>query len=247
LVAEDGFDNQELIRSVLRKAGAEVELAENGRIAVNKATAPSFDVILMDINMPEMDGYEATRTLRSRGYEGPILALTANAMVGETEHCLSVGCNDHLTKPINRSHLIHTIARYAGRPCCDDEESPESASADAGGEEGILRSELADDPVIAQLLGEFVTGLASQLGEMQSAFDAGQYQSLRKLAHRLKGSGGSYGYPTLTEAAKVLEVAADSADVEAARAALGNVASLCHAIEAGLNIRATADTVGKSA
>jgi PAS domain S-box-containing protein len=115
LVAEDGFDNQVLIKAVLCKAGAEVEIVENGRLAVAKAEAESFDVILMDMNMPEMDGYEATQTLRDRGYAGPILALTANAMSGDAQRCLDAGCNGHLAKPIDRPRLIETIAAIVGR------------------------------------------------------------------------------------------------------------------------------------
>ena len=112
LLAEDGFDNRELIRTILQKAGAEVETAENGRLAVAKAESSPFDLILMDINMPEMDGYEATRLLRDRGYGGPIVALTANAMSDDSNRCRTAGCNEYLTKPIDRALLIRTIAAH---------------------------------------------------------------------------------------------------------------------------------------
>ena len=115
LLAEDGYDNREFVRDVLRRAGAEVEYVENGRRAVAEAEAKTFDVILMDMNMPEMDGYEATRLLRSRGYARPILALTANAMSDDSDRCKEAGCNEHLAKPIDRARLIRSLDRLRRR------------------------------------------------------------------------------------------------------------------------------------
>ncbi len=113
LLVEDVIDNQILIKRFLEKNGAVVEVANNGREAVEKAFARNFDIILMDIQMPIMDGHEATRTLRSKGYDKPIVALTAHAMAEEKENCLKSGCNDYLTKPINFSRLISVVAKYA--------------------------------------------------------------------------------------------------------------------------------------
>lgn len=114
LLAEDGPDNQKLITFILKKSGAEVTVAENGEVAYQKVNKSGklFDVILMDMQMPIMDGYEATQKIREDGYSGPIISLTANAMEGDREKCISVGCNDHVTKPIDRRKLVSMIDSF---------------------------------------------------------------------------------------------------------------------------------------
>lgn len=121
LVAEDNLDVQRLHRFLLQKAGAEVLLAENGQIAVELVMAASdagaaFDIVLMDMQMPVADGYEATRHLRAAGYTGAIIAVTAHALAGDRQLCLDAGCDDYLSKPVDRNVLLATVARYLRTP-----------------------------------------------------------------------------------------------------------------------------------
>jgi CheY-like chemotaxis protein len=120
LLAEDGPDNQRLISLILRKAGAEVSTVENGQAAVETAMdalhkGTPFDVVLMDMHMPVLDGFAAVRQLRQAGYAHPIIALTAEAMRDDRNKCLSAGCDDYASKPIQRDVLLALVAHAASR------------------------------------------------------------------------------------------------------------------------------------
>jgi CheY-like chemotaxis protein len=112
LVAEDVKTNQMLMKFLLEKMGLKVTIAENGAEAVDKALGQKFDLIFMDIQMPKVNGYEATRTLRSKGIKIPIVALTAGTMEGDEEKCIEAGCDVYLSKPIVISKLIETLSKY---------------------------------------------------------------------------------------------------------------------------------------
>jgi CheY-like chemotaxis protein len=116
-VAEDGVDNRRLLGFFLGKAGFEWEYAENGRVALEMALEAEqqgepYPLILMDMQMPELDGYEATQRLRAAGYTGPVVALTAYALSGDRDRCIAAGCNAYLSKPIDRIALIRVVREY---------------------------------------------------------------------------------------------------------------------------------------
>ncbi len=246
LVAEDGIDNQRLVRAILTAKGIDVTVVENGRLACEEveradAAGAPFALVFMDMQMPEMDGYTAARRLRDQGSRIPIVALTAHALAGDRERCMEAGCDDYLTKPIDRRRLVEFAAKYlsnwSGSP--PDTLPPEGERSATGAEQGaseMLHSELADDPVIAGLLVEFLNVLPERLHEIHRAATDNDLTTLAMLAHKLGGAGGGFGYPPITEAARTLErLSKESADLEAIRASISDLTSICErARRAGL-------------
>lgn len=115
LLVEDSPDNRLLIKNILSRKGAAIEFANNGREGVDLALKQEFDLILMDIQMPVLDGLQATAELRQKGFRKPIIALTAHAMTEERAKTLAVGCNEYLTKPIEVAKLVNAVAKFADR------------------------------------------------------------------------------------------------------------------------------------
>jgi signal transduction histidine kinase/DNA-binding response OmpR family regulator len=204
LVVDDGETNRKLIRLVLSRAGAEVTLAENGLEAVAIGREQDFDMILMDMQMPLMDGYTAAERLREAGCQRPIVALTAHAMRGDADRCLAAGCSDYLTKPINPERLIEKISLILG------ESGPPSTNRLFGDTTRSLGdavvSELPmDDQEFADIVVEFVDRFREKLTLMHEARAIEDWTFLGELAHWLAGAGGSAGFPILTSSARDLE------------------------------------------
>jgi len=225
LVAEDNLTNQEIALAVLEGAGIVVEIANNGKKAVEVLQKSRFDVVLMDIQMPEMDGYEATKMIRkdSRFKSLPIIAMTAHAMKGDEEKCLEAGMDGYVSKPINQDRLFHTIwksmkhqkkALYSGKPetaeaiditVAQTEELPEKLPGI--NIQDALSALNIDKDVFKHILTGFLKNNKESANKIRDAFDKKNMKLLVQLAHSLKGSAGNIGADELYKAASELEAA----------------------------------------
>ncbi|MFZ2523877.1 MAG: PAS domain S-box protein [Candidatus Ferrigenium altingense] len=225
LLVEDNEFNRQLATALLTQAGIEVSSAHDGIEAVRAAQQQEFDAVLMDIQMPNMDGLEATRNIRKNpALAGlPIIAMTANVMVGDREHCLAAGMNDYITKPIQHNALYAALARWTKRgpasiqgtaiqgieirtrrvsgtsPALD----PDKAIARMGGESTYLT-----------VLEKFIPNQGRAMQFIQDALATGDRNTAERLAHTLKGIAATIGAATLAETARHLENAIREEDAE---------------------------------
>jgi len=218
LLVEDFKANQEVAQTILEKRGFIIEVAENGKEALETMLKrpKDFDAVLMDIHMPIMDGYEATRAMRaSPKLSGlPIIAMTANAMVGDVEKCKACGMNDHVAKPIDVDQLFRTLVRWikpkaenGGQAKGADKQRvthlPESMlGIDAS---GALRRMGGDHELYHKVLTNFARQQADAPGKIRAALKANTPKEAREIAHTLKGLAGSIGAIDLMELAAELE------------------------------------------
>ncbi|OYP33174.1 PAS domain-containing hybrid sensor histidine kinase/response regulator [Rhodopirellula sp. MGV] len=194
LVVDDGDTNRKLIRLLLEREGAKVWMAENGQVAIDMVSRTNFDVILMDMQMPVLDGYTATSRLRQRGFEMPIIALTAHAMQGDREKCLETGCSGYLTKPIDASALYETLSTISRTGEID-----ESSQAP-------IRSALpTEDPEFRHIIEQFIDKFDVKVRELEHAWEANDFDEMERIAHWIRGSAGTVGYSCFTIPAAELE------------------------------------------
>jgi two-component system, sensor histidine kinase and response regulator len=236
LLAEDNPVNQKVARMVLEKLGLEVTVVNNGREAVMAWRGGGYDLILMDCQMPELDGYEATREIRrveqartniSRLNKSiPIVALTAHAMKGDDEKCREAGMTDYLTKPLDRVKLQACLERHIGKlggetpePAAPDTAVPAPAAAAAPTAaapvdwHAFMKSMDGDELLARELVGLFIESGDETLAAIVNALGANDYAAVSEQAHSLKGASANLRATAAAEAAAKLEAAAKAGDV----------------------------------
>ena len=238
LVAEDSHANQMLVKVLLERMGLEVVIAEDGKIALSKLLADSFDLVLMDIQMPNMNGYEVTAAIREKGIDVPVVALTAHAMKGDSEKCLAAGCDDYLAKPIDREKLNDIVYKYLDPKngdektvCCydcHDEEicgamsDPKDDSNDRGEDGstdeltvnwGHAMSFCGDEKAINRVVKSIIEDGYECINAIVNAIELDDSKQILLYAHRLRGSALTIGIEGLAEAAGKIEDAAHDGDV----------------------------------
>jgi CheY-like chemotaxis protein len=217
LVVEDNAINRDVARGLLEKAGVQVTLAGSGAEALRQLNGQPFDLVLMDVQMPEIDGYETTRLMRQNPAwrNLPVIAMTAHAMVTDREKSLAAGMNDHISKPVNPPEMYAILARWLSarsNPAETDIMLPEPGEAPLQlAVPQILNTVRGQDHVGSEtdyrrLLTRFQVNYAN-LGKLRAALVAGDIQLASLEAHSLRGAAGTLGAEVLQQSARALEIA----------------------------------------
>jgi len=237
LLVEDGADNQRLLRMQLAEAGAIVSSAENGQVAVDMANTRTFDLILMDMQMPVMDGFAATMELRRRGVATPIIALTAYAMAEDRERCLACGCSGYLSKPVEEESLLKAVCEHLRNghvtPAMESgETTPTLVLAAVTNGTNHIKSRFASDPRIMGIIPEFVDGLPTKVCSMMDSLENNDLDGVQKIVHQLLGTCGGYGFAEVTEPARGVEQSIKAGkDIESVRTEINSLVAVVRRIE----------------
>jgi len=219
LVAEDNPVNQRVAVRLLEKGGHSVMLANHGLEALAVLEKAEFDLVLMDVQMPEMDGFEATRVIRERevgtGKHLPIVAMTAHAMKGDRERCLTAGMDDYLAKPVQRTELERVLAWASGKPFSQTEQVEDLTQA-VFDHAGAIERLGGDEALFAEVAGLFLTDSKQQLDDIRRAVTARDAAALRRAAHSLKGAAAYVGGTAAAAAAHRLEMLGAENDLRTA-------------------------------
>ena len=210
LLAEDNAINQQLALLVLESMGYRADVVSNGQEAIEQVAAHHYDVVLMDVQMPEMDGLQATRAICARWPQGKrprIVAMTANAMHGDREACLAAGMDDYLSKPIRVDELAGALSRTPRRAISAPESQPEPASGLDPVAIDRLRSVAAagGDGAFARLVDAFVEGAPALVAQLRESVADGRTEDAMRAAHTLKSNAATFGAARLAALAQEIE------------------------------------------
>ena len=226
LLVEDSPDNRTITLAYLQNTPYRVEIAENGAIAYEKFSAGNFDLVLMDRQMPVMDGLTATRAIRNWEQANhrpptPIIALTASALKGDKEKFVAAGCTAYLTKPFKQEVLLQAIKEHSLV-------AQASSKEEGSREDAIL---VRANPKLADVIPGFLQNRRQDVVALLDALDRGDYETVESLGHGMKGAGGSWGFQGITDIGAALEQAAGSADADASRKWVGELSSYLDRVE----------------
>ncbi|MFZ4535439.1 response regulator [Propionivibrio sp.] len=223
LVVEDNSINMMVMQGVLSKLGYKAnDKARDGVEAVEMAMKGNYDLILMDCQMPKMDGYEATRRLRELGFKIPILAMTAHALTGDREKCLAAGMDDYLTKPIDISKLTVSLEQWlsgTAEPVAEALAAPEAVTSEIGAVfnyDDFLKLMMGDSELAGTLLQMFVTNMPGDIEKLKAAIVSGDGAQVRTAAHFIKGAAANLCAPGLNATAFEIEQAGKNGNIEGA-------------------------------
>ena len=227
LLAEDNVVNQKVASLLLKKCGCEVDVARDGREALRKIRQRPYDVVFMDCLMPEMDGFEATKAMRTLDREWgatvPIIAMTAKAMSGDRAHCLDSGMNDYLSKPVQRDNLERMLEKWVRHAGARIQEKGRmfDSTHDQVLDQNVLTAlkELGgeDDPeLLTELVDLFLDDTPQRLGELDRALESGNAAAVENAAHALKSSAANLGAMNLSSLFQQIEMAGKERDIEKA-------------------------------
>jgi len=239
LLVEDGTMNQTVALGLLRRLGYRADVAWNGREAVEALERQPYDVVLMDVHMPELDGLDATRQIRDRWKEGPhIIAMTANAMAEDREACLAAGMNDYLAKPIRLDTLAEALrVAYAPRDTAGTGARDGAAELDERALDDL--KELGGDDSLGDVIGAFLAEATELLATLRRSIEQGDLDELRRAAHTLKSNGATLGARALAEQCRELEERATKGQLDEATALADRIGLEVTRVEKALEARRT--------
>jgi CheY-like chemotaxis protein/HPt (histidine-containing phosphotransfer) domain-containing protein/anti-sigma regulatory factor (Ser/Thr protein kinase) len=212
LCADDNEDNRRLITYLLHKTGAQLSLVENGLQALETALSEHFDLILMDMQMPEMDGLEATSLLKQGGFSQPIIMLTANVDGASKQQIREAGADGHFAKPIDTLSFYQMLSQWLEHDSKPGDE-PDNASS-------------VNSPEYEKLIADYRQGLGTKLERINQALACDDWSSLKQDMHKMKGSAGSFGFNLLSEIASEAETCIVQQELEAATVHINKIGEL---------------------